>query len=323
MKKRVLGIIGVFTLPILLYFLFYLLAPNFGFHTFPIILSQAMIPTALGLGMATIMMCGLMDFSSGCRVIFAVTTGYILSLQFGVVGFVIGCFIGAFVISLLLALLYRYLKIPSMVVSLGVVLFAEAFTYWLSQRVGGSGYMAVGAEIYKIGSYPNNIILTVFAGILYYLIVYQTKNGGQIRAVGDNEILVNGMGVDSAKIKFRAYLISAIFIGIGGILQMSYAGSITLQTGMTTVQIVFKPMMGVMVGMELVRLWDVLPLMIFIGELIISIIFNGLIAMGVTDDVQNIVLGVFLLIVMGVSNNAGSFAEMRRKQKVRAAGKAA
>ena len=84
-----------------------------------------MIPTAMGMGMATIMMSGLMDFSAGCRVLFAATAGYILHMRFGLVGFVLGCFIGAFIISLVLALLYRYLRIPSMVVSLGVVLLAE------------------------------------------------------------------------------------------------------------------------------------------------------------------------------------------------------
>ncbi|MCU6735801.1 ABC transporter permease [Diplocloster agilis] len=317
MKKRVLGITGVFLLPVALYFLFCFIAPNFGSHTLPIILSQAMIPTAMGMGMATIMMSGLMDFSAGCRVLFAATAGYILHMRFGLVGFVLGCFIGAFIISLVLALLYRYLRIPSMVVSLGVVLLAEAVTYWLSQRTGGSGFMTVSEEIYKIGSYPYNIILTIAAGIIFYIIAYQTKIGCQIQAAGDNEILVLNMGVDSAKIKFQAYLLSAVFIGFAAILQMSYAGSITLQTNMTTVEMVFKPMMGVMVGMVLVKLWDVLPLMILAGELIISILFNGLIAMGLTDDIQNIVLGAFLLIVMGTSNNYGKFLEMSRRRKVR------
>lgn len=317
MKKKVVGIAGVMLVPFVLFSVFYLLAPNFGFHSVPIIVSQAMIPTAMGLGMATIMLSGLMDFSAGCRAIFGAAMGFVGAQFLGVAGFIIGCFAGSMLVSLLLALLYRFVKIPSMVVSMGVVLLAEAFTYWLSQQTGSSGYMKLHTSVYSIASFPNNILITAAACVLFYIVTYHTRIGCQINAVGDNEVLVQSMGVNSSKVKFAAFLISGVFIGFAAMLQMSYSGAISLQTGMATMQLVFKPMMGVMIGLVLVRLWNVLPLMILIGELTISIIFNGLIAMGLTDDIQNIVLGAFLLIVMGVSQNTSKFVEMRRRNAVR------
>lgn len=43
----------------------------------------------------------------------------------------------------------------------------------------------------------------------------------------------------------------------------------------------------------------------------------GTMTMGWTDNIQNIVLGIFLLVVMGVSENTGRMAEARRKASVR------
>jgi ribose transport system permease protein len=73
---------------------------------------------------------------------------------------------------------------------------------------------------------------------------------------------------------------------------------------MVTMAMIFKPIIGVLIGMQLIKLVDNLGFAILIGELSISIIFNGFIALGLTDTVQNIVLGIFLIAVMTISANA-------------------
>jgi ribose transport system permease protein len=54
-----------------------------------------------------------------------------------------------------------------------------------------------------------------------------------------------------------------------------------------------------------------------VGELVIQTVFNGFIALGLTDSIQNIILGFFLLVVMGVSENSSRVTEMMRRNKVR------
>ena len=72
---------------------------------------------------------------------------------------------------------------------------------------------------------------------------------------------------------------------------------------MSSLSMVFKPMMGVMIGMELLSLIDNLALNIMIGELCISMIFTGLIALGLPSTMQDVVLGIFMIAVMAVSAN--------------------
>lgn len=301
MKKKIINIISIFVIPIALFLLFMIIAKGFGLHSAPIIISQSMIPLVIGLAMATLMGVGLLDFSPGARVVFAAILGGWLSQSFGAAGLIIGCLIGGIFGGLVIGFLYTLLKIPSMVISLGVVLIFEIFG---AKLAGSSGMLKITNELSQIGSFPYNILFALLAGTIFYYIYYMTKTGCEIQSVGNDEKLALSLGVKANRVKFYAFLISGIFCGIGAIMQMSYAATISVQISMSTLSMVFKPMMGVLIGLQLVRYVNNLPLLIFIGEITIAIIFNGFIALGLTATIQNIVLGVFLLSVMAISENS-------------------
>ena len=317
MNKKVTKILGICILPFLVFFVFFILADGFGFHTLPIIISQSMIPTTLGLAMACVMPAGLMDFSPGARMIFGAICGGLLGNVWGVPGLIIGAFLGAMVGGIIIALLYRYLKIPSMVVSLGVVLVLEAFGDRFATIVGGSSTINIPNNLSAIGAYPKNIIVCLIGCLIFYYVSYKTKLGCLISAVGNDEAMLKSMGTDVDSVKFKAFAISGIFCFFAAVLQICYSGTVTAMTSMATMSMVFKPMMGVLIAMELIKIFDCMPLMIFIGEVVIQTVFNGFIAMGWTDNIQNIVLGVFLIIVLGVSDNMENINEWRRKRAVR------
>jgi ribose transport system permease protein len=128
------------------------------------------------------------------------------------------------------------------------------------------------------------------------------------------------MGINTERVKFIGFVISGFFCGIAGILIVSYSASISAQIGMVTMSMIFKPIIGVLIGMQLIKLVDNLAFAILIGELSISIIFNGFIALGLTDTVQNIVLGIFLIVVMAISANARDTENHLPKYTVKKAG---
>lgn len=317
MKKKAISSVGIFALPVLLFLFFSLICEGFGIHTLQIVISQSIIPTILGLAMALVMLCGLMDFSAGARVILGSAVGALMAQWFGLAGFLIGCIAGAFVGGIIIAFLYRLLRIPSMVVSMGVVLVMEVVSYKLAEIGGLTGAVKISNEIAAFGEWPKNLIIIIIASLIYYFIQYKTSTGCRIMACGNDEVMLKNMGVNTGKLKFTAFALSGIFCAFGAVVQSCYSGQVTVAIGMVSMSMVFKPMMGVLIGMQLLKLVDNMPLMIFIWELTISIIFNGFIALGLTDNLQNIVLGVFLLAVLGISGNAGNIAEYRRKRAVR------
>ena len=64
--------------------------------------------------------------------------------------------------------------------------------------------------------YPFQGIIIVIAIIAWY-VLYQTRYGMRLRACGDNPHAVDAGGVDVAKIRFSAIMISGALAGLGGI----------------------------------------------------------------------------------------------------------
>ena len=79
----------------------------------------------------------------------------------------------------------------------------------------------IGAVFTNI--YPFEIIIIVIAVIAWYLL-YQTKYGLHLRACGDNPHAVDAAGIDVAKVRFFAVLMSGALSGLAGI---SFAYSIS------------------------------------------------------------------------------------------------
>ena len=79
----------------------------------------------------------------------------------------------------------------------------------------------IGAVFTNI--YPFEIIIIVIALIAWYLL-YQTKYGLHLRACGDNPHAVDAAGIDVAKVRFFAVLMSGALSGLAGI---SFAYSIS------------------------------------------------------------------------------------------------
>ena len=299
MKRKAMGLTAIFAIPVILYLLFSFIAEGFGVHSLPIVLSQCAIPLLIGFGIFITMQAGMFDFSVGVRVVFAALLGASLEPVFGAVGILVGSIAGGVIGGVVIGLLYRYLKVPSMVIALGFVLVFEVIG---AKIAGVSGFLKVSLKAAKIGSYPTNLVIALVACVLLYIIVYKSKIGTQIKAVGNDEKLAMNVGLNTDHIKFMSWVISGVFCGLGGISQACYSLSVTAQIGLVTMNMIFKPLIGVLIGVQLVRMWDNLPVLIFVGELIVSIIFNGFIALGLSDVEQNIVLGIFLIVVMAFSS---------------------
>jgi simple sugar transport system permease protein len=71
--------------------------------------------------------------------------------------------------------------------------------------------------------YPFEIIILAVALFCWYLL-YRTRYGLHVRAAGDNPQALDGAGIDVAKVRFGAVMMSGALAGIGG---MCFAYSIS------------------------------------------------------------------------------------------------
>jgi ribose transport system permease protein len=83
--------------------------------------------------------------------------------------------------------------------------------------------------------------------------------------------------------------------------KVGYMGTMNAATNMSSMSQAFTPMMGVMIGMFLSSCNPVIGT--YVGALSITIVSSGLVALGIESRLQNVVVGIFLLIFIGYKSN--------------------
>lgn len=210
---------------------------------------------------------------------------------------------------------YKLLKIPCLIVSLGLLLIYEI----LAQKIGLGVSKTIPADVGVIGKFPYSLIILGASALLFYYIYNKTCIACHIRAVGNEELLANALGVNAMNTKYMTFVLAGIFIGITAILQISYANSITTVSSLRSISMIFQPLMGVLIAFA-IQEWCNLTLGVFISQFTLSMMFNALIALGVPSKMQDVVLGVMLIIVMGIALNnkriSGFFERKARRKEL-------
>ena len=292
---RAYGYLILLAMVLFFYAVFKILTPdNFGspanLYSY---LQSSIIYSVGGCGLYFIVVMGLFDFAVGANVVLSSIVGVILSEHFGYVGFVVGCLGCGTLIGLLIGTLYNQLNVPSMIVTVGLFECVAVF-------VAGGVKQTLAPELRFFSGAPGNIILAVLAFVLMYFILNYTKVGTYCNAIGSNEFTAKNMGINVKKYKLIGFILLHFFVGIMAILTVSYGTTMTALTGMTTMSRNFQPLMGTFFGVAF-RKYGIPISAIVIGEFIISIIFNGFVALGAPTTIQNVVTGAALLAIVALT----------------------
>ena len=259
-------------------------------------LQSSIIYSVGGCGLYFIVVMGLFDFAVGSNIVLSSIVGVILSQHFGYIGFVVGCLGCGTLIGLMIGTLYNQLNVPSMIVTVGLMLILECVAVF----VAGGVKQTLAPELRFFSGAPGNIILAGLAFVLMYFILNYTKIGTYCNAIGSNEFTAKNMGINVKKYKVIGFILLHFFVGVMAILTVSYGTTMTALTGMTTMSRNFQPLMGTFFGVAF-RKYGIPISAIVIGEFIISIIFNGFVALGAPTTIQNVVTGAALLAIVALT----------------------
>ena len=296
--SRYYGLILLCAMLLFFYGIFKILTPsNFGslsnLYTY---LQSSIIYSVGGCGLYFIVVMGLFDFAVGANIVLSSIVGVILAQKYGYVGFIVGCLGCGTLIGFLIGMLYNSLNVPSMIVTVGLMLIFESIAVY----VAGGVKQTLPENLRFFSGAPGNIILAGLAFLLMYFILNYTKIGTYCNAIGSNEFVAKNMGIDVKKYKLIGFMLLHFFVGIMAILTVSYGTTMTALTGMSTMSRNFQPLMGTFFGVAF-RKYKMPIIAIIVGEFIITIIFNGFVALGAPTTVQNIVTGGALLAIVSLT----------------------
>jgi len=295
---RFYGLVLLVLLASFFFAVFKILTPsNFGsLKNLYFYLQSSLIYSVGACGLYFIVVMGLFDFSIGANVVLSSIVGVILSKRFGYIGLLLGCVMCGALIGFLNGIVYIKLNIPSMIVTVGLMLIFESVAYY----VAGGVKQMLDSSLQAFGRAPGNILMAFAAFLLTNFLLKYTRIGTYCYAIGSNEYTAKNMGIDVDKQKLIGFVLCHLFVGVMAILSVSYGTSMTATTGMTSMNRNFTPLMGTFFGLTFRKYGTAVPAIV-IGEFIIAIIFNGFVALGAPTTVQNIVTGAALLIIVAVT----------------------
>ena len=315
MKRFLINTLKVIMLPVIVYLIFLVICfERFSnWNCIYTIFIQTIIPTITAYAIAYGNICGVFDFTIGSRLVISGVIGGLLAAQYGFAGMILGAIISAIVVGIITGVLNWWLKIPSLVLTMGLAMVFEIIG---SKLAGHYGFVQIDNKYAIFGSSPNIVIIFLLSAVLFYFVFNHTVFSFHMRAVGSNEAVAKNSGIKTDLVKCKSFVYGGVFIGIAAILTLSQSGSVGAQTSLGSVTIMFKPLISVLLALVLQRICD-LTIGIFIAQFTLNIIFIGLIAVGLPDTFQNVVLGFFLLVVMILFENSGRIEELKEKRAAR------
>lgn len=317
MKNVIVKTCKTLLLPVIVYAIF--LAVDFdrfsNVSCIYTIFLQSIIPAITAYAVSFGYICGIFDFTVGSRIIISGLVGGILSAQYGMPGLIIGCMTVSILLAAVTGLANWLLKIPSLVLTMALTMIYEI----VGKNISGQfSFVSINYDYAYLGAAPYIIIILVLSAAIFYFIYNQTRFSYHMRAVGSNENVARNSGIRTQLVKWLSFVLGGIFVGISAILTISQSGSMGAQVNLGSVTLFFKPLMGILIALVMQRFCN-MTFGIFISQLMINTIFIGLIAIGMPDTFQNVILGFFLLVVMVLSNNIDRVKAFLRKKKNRIA----
>ena len=149
------------------------------------------------------------------------------------VGLLVGLGTG-FVIGLIFGWVCTYFKGVQLIAGVGINLFAAGLvTFWLI-HLGVPGHHAVAAEHQLVnistpfGSFSPMIFVAIALPVLIYILLFRTKLGLKIRAVGENPQAADVAGIKVNLLRLLSTAAGASLAGLAGAyISIDWLGSVT------------------------------------------------------------------------------------------------
>lgn len=281
------------------------------------LLKQGFAPAILGWGVLFNMQVGNWDFSIGARVVLsAIIAGNLaVSFNLGIAGFAVLSIVISMVCGLIVGYAYLLLQIPTLIVSIGLMLIFESFTRII---YGGAG-VHFDVSYMTLGAFPYNFIVFVICFAIASVLYYKRKFGYGIRAVGSNPTVAQTNGINATRTKAMALIASGLFAGLYAMLSTSTTGVCTAVSGtMGSMGSVFDAMMCVLIGMAICGKGSII-FAIYAGAITTQILKMGMMAIGLPTTYNKVVIGLFVVLFMVSSSRRDIFIKIGAKLRGRRA----
>lgn len=219
------------------------------------------------------------------------------------VGIGTGCLCG-----LLNGFLVSYLKMVPFIVTLGTMQLYLGWAKWVADNTTVRPDLATQVPQWVanllsirptalVRGLPVGVWLTFVLAALLAALLHLTVFGRYVFAIGSNESTARLCGIDVRKNKIAIYALSGLFVGIAGLFQFS---RLTVGNPSSGLGLELRVIASVVIGGGSLNGGRASVLGTLTGALIMTVITSGCTSLGVSNPVQDMLLGVIIIIAVAV-----------------------
>ena len=262
--------------------------------------------TIIALAIAIPLSGGRWDFGPGAIIMLGAIIGGNLGIRMQANAFVmlLLCIVICICLALIEAVLYVTLRVPNMIISMGVVMIYEAVSGLIN---GGWGvnFFANDAvyteEILRMNQFPLIYMMLAAVMLISWFLLYKTKFGYDTRSLGSNARLAVNAGVHEKKNIILTYVLVGALVGCAAMLS-ACSSKVEPASNLSSTGLMFGSMAPVLIGLFIGGFTN-MPWGIFVGALGMEIFTYGLNAFGIDSSIQTIVTGIVLALIMAYIND--------------------
>jgi ribose transport system permease protein len=266
-----------------------------------ILLRQAAIFAIIGIGTTMVAILGELDISFGAILSLAgcVAAAWIVDGWHPLVGLGLAVAIGA-AVGLVNGLLVNYVRIPSVVATLGTLGIVEglAMMYTSGASIFGPdlerlSFLARG----RIIGVPTTVVIAFAMYAVAWTVTTRTRFGAHLYATGDNREAAFRAGIAVQRLRLIVFTLAGALAGFAGLLQVARIGRAQATMGADALFPVLTAVIlgGVSISGGRGRIVNTLIASVFLAS-----ITNGLILLGVTSEIQRVVQGAVLVVAVSL-----------------------
>ncbi len=266
------------------------------------ILRQAVWVGIMSIGMTFVIATGGIDLSVGATIGFCGLVSAALMKNYGQSTFVaiIAALAFGAVIGTVNGLLVAKAGFPPFIATLGTMQILRGLIYVYTNGIPIYGLRNPAFQFLAqgyIGPIPFPIILLIALLLLFSFVMYRTKFGRQVLAVGANEEGASLVGINIDRVKMSVYVLTGVLCAISGILITSRSEAATTDAGNGyEMDAIAAAVIG---GTSMSGGKANLPMM-FLGAVLMTTIRNGLNLLRVSSVWHQVVLGIVILLAVAM-----------------------
>lgn len=188
-------------------------------------------------------------------------------------------------------------KVPAFIATLGMYMAARPVAFVIS----GGETMYTGSDSPAVKALP--VLLPSVAVGLTWLLLSGTRYGRGLYAVGGNLEAARLSGVATGAVRLWAYVCSGVAAGVAGIIYWARSGTGSNLAGSYAE---LDAIAAVVLGGTSISGGEGHVLGSLVGALLMTVLRNGLVLLGLSDELQKFVIGIVIVVAVLVDRLRGS-----------------